>query len=159
MDGDEATIHEDAFEKFNRGDFFESHELWEKLWLRAAGPRKNFYQALIQSAAALLNLKHCKSTGALSLYRKAKGRLDKLPANYAGLAIGEFRSTLATFFEAGGSTHAKAMPKLKRLRRKKTRNRSALKLNRPRRGGLRTRLAAQRRRKRTGRRPRSDALR
>jgi predicted metal-dependent hydrolase len=36
---------------FNRGRFFDAHEAWEKLWLRAHGARRLFLQGLIQIAA------------------------------------------------------------------------------------------------------------
>jgi len=36
---------------FNRGRFFDAHEAWERLWLRAHGPRRLFLQGLIQIAA------------------------------------------------------------------------------------------------------------
>lgn len=37
---------------FNRGEFWESHEAWEQIWLRHAEPARVFLQALIQLAAA-----------------------------------------------------------------------------------------------------------
>ena len=44
-------------EQFERGvahfdarEFFEAHEAWEELWLRAAEPQKTFLQGIIQLA-------------------------------------------------------------------------------------------------------------
>ena len=37
---------------FNRGDFFEAHEVWEQLWMEP-GEDKKFFQGLIQAAVAL----------------------------------------------------------------------------------------------------------
>jgi hypothetical protein len=47
----DAELFERGRELFNRGQFFEAHEEWEKLWLHAHGPRRLFLQGLIQIAA------------------------------------------------------------------------------------------------------------
>ena len=36
---------------FNRGEFWESHEAWEQIWLRHSEPSRVFLQALIQLTA------------------------------------------------------------------------------------------------------------
>jgi predicted metal-dependent hydrolase len=52
---DEAVTDAELFERgrdfFNRGQFFEAHEEWEKLWIHAHGARRLFLQGLIQIAA------------------------------------------------------------------------------------------------------------
>jgi hypothetical protein len=47
----DAGEYERGRDFFNRGRFFEAHEEWEKLWLRAHGARRLFLQGLIQIAA------------------------------------------------------------------------------------------------------------
>lgn len=47
----DAGEYERGRDLFNRGRFFEAHEEWEKLWLRAHGARRLFLQGLIQIAA------------------------------------------------------------------------------------------------------------
>jgi predicted metal-dependent hydrolase len=42
---------------FNRGDFFEAHELWEDVWRELAGADRTFVQGLIQIAAGLHHVK------------------------------------------------------------------------------------------------------
>ena len=37
---------------FNRGDYFEAHEVWEDLWHDKAGPDRRFYQGLIQAGGS-----------------------------------------------------------------------------------------------------------
>src|SRR6266404_7370062 len=54
---------------FNRGDFFEAHEVWESLWMDTAGEEKRFYQALIQAAVGLLHFCNGNIRGAVKLYR------------------------------------------------------------------------------------------
>ena len=38
---------------FNRGAFFDAHEVWEALWTDTEGPSRRFYQGLIQVAVCL----------------------------------------------------------------------------------------------------------
>jgi len=47
----DAEEFERGRDLFNRGLFFEAHEFWERLWLRAHGSRRLFLQGLIQIAA------------------------------------------------------------------------------------------------------------
>ena len=52
---------------FNRGDFFEAHEVWESLWMETFTPEKKFYQGLIQAAVALCHFCNALSRSILNL--------------------------------------------------------------------------------------------
>src|SRR3984893_9913177 len=101
MSGD---TEEDCFEQglalFNAGRFFECHEVWEEVWKQSSGGEKLFYQGLIQAAVALLHAERGNLRGAASTWRKARAKLDGLPADYLGIALEEFRVALAKFFAA-----------------------------------------------------------
>jgi len=86
-----------AVELFNAGHYFESHEVWERLWLRAAGTEKLFLQGLIQAAAAMLHLERGNLRGARSLYRKALTRLEGVSDQFMDLSVDEFRLALRSF--------------------------------------------------------------
>ncbi len=88
---------------FNAGKFFEAHEAWERVWLRSSGEEKIFYQGLIQAAAALLHAERGNPIGARSMYAKARAKLDPLPAEYRGIALGELRSALRQVLAPPGS--------------------------------------------------------
>jgi predicted metal-dependent hydrolase len=45
------------FECFNRGEYYEAHDVLEHLWLREKGPDYAFYKGLIQFAGAFVHLK------------------------------------------------------------------------------------------------------
>ncbi len=79
---------------FNRGKFFESHEVWEALWRQSTGLERELLQGLIQAAAALIQLERGKLAGARSLMRRARQRLGGLPAGYGRVAIAEFCAAL-----------------------------------------------------------------
>ncbi len=98
MAGTRANDFERGIELFNAGKFFEAHEAWERVWLRASGEEKLFYQGLIQAAAALLHAERGNALGAQSMYAKARTKLDPLPDEYMGIALEDLRIALAQFF-------------------------------------------------------------
>jgi len=114
--------HPDFFEQgidlFNEGRFFECHEAWEEIWKRSEGDAKLFYQGLIQAAVAILHAQRGNLEGARSLHQKAREKLDFLPDDHMGLALGEMRIALANFIEVvrqGTANPLPAPPVLKRV--------------------------------------------
>lgn len=65
----------EAIELFNRGEYFECHELLEDLWRPAEGLVRNFLQGLIQVAVALHHESRGNAKGARGLYERGRGRL------------------------------------------------------------------------------------
>lgn len=63
------------FECFNRGLYFEAHEVLEELWLETKGDLAGFYKGLIQLAGAFVHLSKSRSGPALRLLRLAEGNL------------------------------------------------------------------------------------
>lgn len=45
------------FTCFNRGEYYEAHDVLEDLWLEEEGEEANFYQGLIQLAGAFVHLR------------------------------------------------------------------------------------------------------
>ncbi len=89
-----------GIELFNAGRYFESHEILEQVWLRAAGASKQVVQGLIQAAAALLHLQRSNWNGARSLVHKAQFNLANAPDHFMGIALAEFSSALEAFVSA-----------------------------------------------------------
>jgi uncharacterized protein len=85
---------------FNRGEFFEAHEVWEQAWKAAEGAERIFYQGIIQAAAALLHIQRGNYVGAISVYLRACQKLDQFPALSMGIELGQFRSEMAQYFAA-----------------------------------------------------------
>ncbi|MDB5044058.1 MAG: hypothetical protein JWQ08_108 [Deinococcus sp.] len=82
---------QDGIRLFNAGHWWEAHEAWEGVWLRATGEERACLQALILLAAAL----HKRwSHGSLAHrnFFKAEKYLDALPAQYAGLNLAQLRA-------------------------------------------------------------------
>jgi len=84
-----------GIEEFNRGDYFESHEVWEALWKRETGSRRRFYQGLIQAAVALHHLGRGNRRGARALMARARHSLDACRPRCLGLDVDGFLADLA----------------------------------------------------------------
>lgn len=70
------------FERFERGEYYECHEVLEKLWLR---DKNRFYQALIQLAVALYHLSRGNSEGGRKLLTAAEEKLREYPPGHKGM--------------------------------------------------------------------------
>lgn len=93
-----SEFFEEGIDLFNEGKFFDCHEAWEEVWKRSEGDAKLFYQGIIQAAVAILHAQRGNLTGAASLYEKASAKLDHLPSEHMGIALGELRDGLKEFF-------------------------------------------------------------
>jgi predicted metal-dependent hydrolase len=79
---------------FNAGEFWESHEAWEKIWQRHSEPWRYFVQGLIQAAAALHQLQRGIRHGVIKHLHNALAKLDAAPDDFGGLALDDFRAYL-----------------------------------------------------------------
>ena len=106
---------EEGIDLFNEGKFFECHEAWEEVWNHSAGEEKLFYQGIIQAAVAILHAQRGNLTGAASLYSKASAKLDHLPREHMGIALGELRDALKEFIAI--AMRGEPLPNPPKLRR------------------------------------------
>lgn len=60
---------------FNAGSFYETHEEWEEVWRRSAGPRREMLRGLIQVSVGYEHLRRGNLVGACSLLRQGIRRL------------------------------------------------------------------------------------
>ena len=101
---------------FNRGHFYDCHEVLEDVWRPARGRRRRFLQALIQVAVALHHHSRGNLIGARSLLARGSNTLTQYPAVYAGLDVRRLRTSLETWREAlAGERPAPPLPRLKFL--------------------------------------------
>jgi uncharacterized protein len=70
---------------FNRGDFFEAHEVWELIWMETPMPEKKFYQGLIQAAVGLCHFCNGNMRGAAKLYKSSREYMMRFGTPYLGL--------------------------------------------------------------------------
>jgi predicted metal-dependent hydrolase len=100
-------------ELFNQRRFFECHEVWEQIWKPSTGETRRLYQGLIQAAAALHHASRGNRAGALSVWSKAKAKLELSPSQHRGLSIAELGADLKDYFK---SEPFIAPPRLKPVR-------------------------------------------
>jgi len=76
------------FDHFNRGLFYEAHDVLEQLWLKdRQGPNGAFYKGLIQLAGAFVHLRKERLRPAAALFKLAEANLSKYPATHEHLSM------------------------------------------------------------------------
>ncbi|MBX3744960.1 MAG: DUF309 domain-containing protein [Verrucomicrobiae bacterium] len=89
------------FACFNRGEYYEAHDVLEALWLRERGGADDgFYKGLIQLAGAFVHLQKGRLRPAEALFRLADGNLARYGARHRRLDIHAVRGWIALWREA-----------------------------------------------------------
>src|SRR3981081_1608949 len=83
---------------FNRGDFFEAHEVWESLWMDTFSEEKRFYQGLIQAAVGLCHFCNGNVRGAVKLYHSSRDYMVRCGSPFLGLDSDAFWRQMAACF-------------------------------------------------------------
>jgi len=94
LTSDERALLRRATEEFNRGAYFECHDLLEDLWTGLRGPARDFFQGLIQIAVGLYHLDNGNAAGAGSMFTRALRRLEPYPDAYLGFALVRWRTVI-----------------------------------------------------------------
>ena len=89
---EEARLFHEGIALFNRHEWFESHETWEDAWRMVSGPRKLFYQGLIQCAVTVEHVRRGNPRGVRSVWATAQTKFVDLPPIYMGLDIAKLLS-------------------------------------------------------------------
>jgi predicted metal-dependent hydrolase len=96
------------FECFNRGLYYEAHDVLEQLWLpERGGPNGAFYKGLIQLAGAFVHLQKNRAQPAVSLLKLAAANLGKYSSLHERLDLREVRALIGDWLgrlEPGGFT-------------------------------------------------------
>jgi hypothetical protein len=91
-----AGLLDDMMVIWNRGLFFEVHELLEDRWHDARGERREVLKTLIQAAAAFVHREAGRTAAGASLGRRASTRLDALRPHLTAIAnLDQLREALA----------------------------------------------------------------
>ena len=87
-----------GIELYRRGDYFEAHEAWEKLWRETPGPERTFLQGLIQVVVALCHFYNGNMRGASRLYHSSRAYLAPYGPMRDGLDVDRFLAELEACF-------------------------------------------------------------
>lgn len=114
LDWKSAALAEGA-RCYRNQEFWNAHEHWESVWLRLEEPEKTFLQSLIQVSAAFHHVQTGNTRGAVSLLRRALGRLEPYPTFFCGVDLGQLRSEAGEWLEAlesGGGPRPASFPQI-----------------------------------------------
>ncbi|MBX9581229.1 MAG: DUF309 domain-containing protein [Gemmataceae bacterium] len=75
---------------FNRGEYFDAHEVWEELWGDCPAADRRFYQSLIQAAVALYHWGRNNPAGAARLLLSGRGYMAPYRPAHRGLDVNRF---------------------------------------------------------------------
>ncbi len=82
-------------ELFNAGEFWESHEAWEQIWLRHDEPARVFLQALIQLAAAYHQLQRGIHHGVVKHLNNVALKLGPFTGCFLGVDVDAVKAAVA----------------------------------------------------------------
>jgi predicted metal-dependent hydrolase len=100
---------------FNRGQFYEAHDVLEVLWLgQRRGPDDFFYRGLIQLAGAFVHLQKNRLRPADALFALATQRLGGYPTGHHRLPVPEVLSLIRDWRAALASGEFKVNPLIHR---------------------------------------------
>lgn len=84
---------EEALERgitfFNKGRFFEAHEMWEFGWHPAPEPERDFWQGIIQVAVGFTHFQRHNPKGAVTLLERGARRLSSYGRIHMGLPVAQ----------------------------------------------------------------------
>lgn len=90
--------------RFNDGEYFDAHEIWEELWLDCPSTERRFYQSLIQAAVALYHWENSNHTGAQRLFHAGREKMLPYGPHHLGIDVARFWSAMeATLTSTPGS--------------------------------------------------------
>ncbi len=120
MSSDQAKFQE-GIGHFNRGEYFEAHESWEEVWLKAPEPEKTFLQGIIQIAAAFHHYNRKNLRGTRSLLRAGLAKIERFPSRHRGVALDSLRDAVRrwlTSLDAGKAPPLRRIPRIGKPRRR-----------------------------------------
>jgi predicted metal-dependent hydrolase len=99
------------FTCFNRGLYFEAHEVLEHLWLAdRRSPNHTFYKGLIQLAGAFVHLQKGRLRPAAALFKLAASNLRKYGSMHEHLDVGALLALIAKWLLELDSGNFKVNP-------------------------------------------------
>lgn len=91
----------EGLELFNKGEYFECHEVIESLWLEtpSADRYRDLYKGVIQAAAAIYQFDRGIVSGALGLYKTSLSYLEAYRPTALGLDVAKLITELKVCFK------------------------------------------------------------
>ena len=80
--------------EYQKGNFFDAHEIWEELWSDYYLKDKDFIQGLIQLAVCFVHLENGNMNGARSLLKKSTKKFIGFLPNHRNINVKELMNSL-----------------------------------------------------------------
>lgn len=80
-----------GLQAFNRGAYYQQHDLFEELWVATEGPVRDLYRAILQVGVAYYQLERGNFRGALKMLQRSVQWLYPLPDTCQGLDVAALR--------------------------------------------------------------------
>jgi hypothetical protein len=81
-----------AIEKFNRGEYYKQHDLFEALWMQETGPVRDLYRAILQIGIAYFQVTRGNRRGALKMVLRSIQWFHVLPDVCQGVDVAALRA-------------------------------------------------------------------
>ncbi|HMM29335.1 MAG TPA: DUF309 domain-containing protein [Aggregatilineaceae bacterium] len=81
--------------RFNAGDYYGQHDLFEALWMAEPGPVRDLYRAILQVGVAYHHITQGNLRGALKMLRRSAQWLAVLPDACQGVDVRQLRADAA----------------------------------------------------------------
>jgi len=82
---------EAGIDLFNKGYFFEAHDVWEEIWTEDRTNSRKFYQGLIKVAGGFHHFQNDNLPGSVALLSAGLGHLEPYGENHGGIDLGRLR--------------------------------------------------------------------
>lgn len=85
----------EAIRRFNAGDYYRQHDLFEALWMDEERPIRDLYRAILQVGIAYYHINGGNPRGALKMLLKCQQWLNPLPDVCQGVDVAQLRADAA----------------------------------------------------------------
>jgi predicted metal-dependent hydrolase len=80
-----------AIERFNAGEYYKQHDLFEAMWIAESGPVRDLYRAVLQVGIAYYQITLGNARGALKMLLRSVQWLTLLPDVCQGIDVAQLR--------------------------------------------------------------------
>lgn len=88
-------LAQQGVEKFNAGEFYKQHDLFEELWMETEGPVRDLYRAILQVGVAYYQVQRGNHRGARKMLLRSVQWLSILPDTCQGVDVKALREDAA----------------------------------------------------------------
>ena len=103
-----------GIEEFNTGRYFEAHETLEEIWLPSTPPLRDFYQGIIQIAAAFVHFQRNERPGTEGLLHRGLAKLAAFSPDFMGVEVAKLIEDVQRFRQALAGLGEQPMERLDR---------------------------------------------